>query len=274
LRLKIFGTLAFLVVMGMLLAIGVKVLERRVQMTGDLPTPADINALGTAVVLTENAPPAGFDTVSFPRVDDHLTSLSGWRYVVTLDFEGVFSGTTRETTASARAEVSYNRLGSARRVVVSTSGQLLGREEAVNYEAVRLGPDAFLVEDGVCMSNAGQDAEIAADLSAGELIGGIDGAEATIQKAVINGAQVWRYGFAPDATNLPAVQLEEGGTLDVTGELWIAPEYNAIVRYYATLDVTNARIFGRQLPADGTITLRYDVYDIGTAFNISQPFGC
>ena len=41
---------------------------------------------------------------------------------------------------------------------------------------------------------------------------------------------------------LPAVQLEEGGTLNLTGELWVAPDADAVVRYYATLDVTNARI--------------------------------
>ena len=36
----------------------------------------------------------------------------------------------------------------------------------------------------------------------------------------------------------------------------------------------HARIFGRQLPVDGRIILRYDLYDVGEPFNITQPFGC
>lgn len=248
--------------------------SRRGQRLEDIPTPANIDTLATAVILTENAPPAGFAEVRFPKIDANLSSLPGWRYIVTLQFDGVFAGTPRETSASAQAEVWFNQLGSARRVVVSTSGELLGREEPVNYEAVRLGPDAFLVEDGVCMSNAGDDARTAADLSAGDLIGGVNHAVVGGRKATLNGLPSWFYIFTPDELNIPAIQLEEGGTLAMSGELWVAPEHNAVTRYYATLDVTNARIFGRQLPVDGRIIIRYDLYDVGTAFNITQPFGC
>jgi len=241
----------------------------------DIPTVANIDMLATAVVLTENAPPEGFrGPVSFPRVDQGLSSLPGWRYVVTLQFDGTFSDVPRDTSASATAEVWYNQLGSARRVVVSTSGELLGSDTDTSYEAVRLGPDAFLVREGACLANAGRDAEIAAGLTAGELVGGVEQAQPAGRKAVLNGEEAYLYTFSADDLHLPSITLEEGGTLQATGELWVAPEHNAVVRFYATLDLTRARIFGRALPVDGRVIVRYDVYDIGEPFNITQPFGC
>jgi hypothetical protein len=59
-----------------------------------------------------------------------------------------------------------------------------------------------------------------------------------------------------------------------SGELWIAPQQRVVVRYYLNLTVNNAILFDRQLPVSGTVLLRYDLYDVGTPFNISVPFGC
>jgi hypothetical protein len=249
--------------------------SRRGQRLEDIPTVASVDALATSVVQTENAPPEGFrGPVSFPRVDQTLQSLNGWRYSVGLEFSGSFSDVARETSASANAEVWYNQIGSARRVVVTTSGELLGSDRSTAYEAVQLGPDAFLVEDGACLTNAGDDAVLAASLTAGELVGGVDNAVPVGRRAVLNGEEAYLYSFTADDLNLPSITLEEGGTLAATGELWVAPARNAVVRFYATLDLTNARIFGRALPVDGRVIIRYDVYEIGQDFNISQPFGC
>ncbi len=240
-----------------------------------IPTVANIAGLATAQVMTQNAPPTAWrNTISFPQVDKGLTSLSGWRYEVTLSFDGKFTGTTRATTASAQAQVYFNQLGSARRVVVSTSGELLGRTEDTAYEAVRLGPDAFLVQNNTCLSNAEQDAQTAADLKAGDLVGGVNKATPYGMHATMNGQDAYRYSFTDGDLNLPTIALESGGTIDADGELWVAPDKGVVVRYYATLDVTNARIFGRTLPVDGRVLMRYDLYDIGKAFNITQPFGC
>lgn len=250
-------------------------LSRRGQTLDDIPTLASVDALATSVVATENAPPEGFrGPVSFPLVDQTLESLSGWHYVVTLEFSGAFSGVPRETSASANAEVWYNQIGSARRVVVNTSGDLLGSDTASSYEAVRLGPDAFLVEEGACLANAGSDAEVAAGLTAGELVGGVTNAVPFGQRAILNGEEAYRYSFTADDLNLPTITLDEGGTLAANGELWVAPQHNAVVRYYVTLDLTKARIFGRPAPVDGRVIIRYDLYDIGENFNITQPFGC
>jgi|FLYN01.1.fsa_nt_gi hypothetical protein len=249
---------------------------RRGQQLDDLPTQATIDDLATATYLTENAPPEGFrGEVSFPEVDAGLNQLPGWRYVVYLEFNGAFARTPRETEATASAEVWFNQLGTARRVVVSTSGELIGREEDTQYEAVRLGPDAFLVRDNICLGNAGPDAQTAADLRAGQLVGGVNRATPTGLRATLNGEEAWQYAFTASDLNLPAIRLSDEGQLTLNGgEIWVAPEHNAVVRFYVNLEVTNAIIFDRQLPVTGQVIIRYDLYDIGVVPNITVPFGC
>ena len=91
---------------------------------------------------------------------------------------------------------------------------------------------------------------------------------------IINGQEVWEYRVEPDSLNLPSIRLDENGTLKATGELWVAPEYNVVIRFYVNLDVENAFIFDRQLPVSGQVLLRYDLFDIGDVPNITVPFGC
>ncbi|NWF67733.1 MAG: hypothetical protein HXY40_01485 [Chloroflexi bacterium] len=251
----------------------------RGQTLEDLPTPVNPDTYPTEVFLTQNAPPAGFSTIAFPQVDLNLNRIAGWRYEVLLSFEGVFASTPRQTSASARAQVWFNQLGSARRVVLVTTGELIGQgtqDETTTIEGVRLGPDSFLVRAGVCLTNAGEDAARAADLSAGGLIGGITSAVPTGRQAVLNGVQAWQYQFSNDALVLPNIRPAEGGSIAMSapGEIWVAPAYNAIVRFYVTLDVQNAILFDRQLPVSGQVIIRFDLYEIGVAQNISVPFGC
>jgi len=251
-----------------------------------IPTLASLNDLATSLPLTQNPPPTPFDRpqTAFAQIDAGLTRLDGWRYVVQLAFDGTFARTPRETHARTQAEVWYNQLASARRVVVDSEGELIGQTENIQYEAVRLGPDAFLIRDGVCLSagtqGASQDAALAADLRAGDLVGGVSLAEPTGRSAVINGATVWQYNFSSEALVVPSIRTVEGGYVVFdSGELWIAPNIDgsgrgAVVRFYVNLTVENAIIFDRQLPVSGTVVLRYDLYDAGTAVNISVPFGC
>ena len=246
----------------------------RGQDTNDLPTQASVNGVATAQYLTQNAPPPDFrGTLSFPEVDAGLADLEGWRYQVQLEFNGVFARTPRETSANATAEVWFKQLGSARRVVVNTSGELLGKENNA-FEAVRLGPDAFMVRENTC-NKGGTDAETAADLRAGKLVGGVNHATPTGIRATVNGEDVWQYAFTTADLNLPSIHLAADGAIESTGgELWVAPRHNAVIRFYVNLNLTNAIIFDRELPVSGTVILRYDLYDINIPTNITVPFGC
>jgi hypothetical protein len=246
---------------------------RRGQQLSDIPTLASPNEAATAQFMTENAPPPGYrESIAFPEIDSNLPDLDGWRYVVTLEFDGIFARTPRETSATARAEVWFNQLASARRVIVETSGELIGQEEDNSFEAVRLGPDAFLVRENIC--NTGADAETAADLRAGLLVGGVRRATPTGIRATLNGEEAWQYQFVTEDLNLPSIRLDETGTLGASGEIWVAPEHDTVVRFYVNLDVENAYIFDRQLPVSGQVIVRYDLYDIDSAPNITIPFGC
>jgi hypothetical protein len=247
---------------------------QRGQTLEDIPTPASIAGLATAQYLTQNAPPPGFrDAITVPEVDKNLNSLTGARYIVQLEFNGVFARTTRQTSANATAEVWLAQITSARRVEVNTSGELIGRENNA-FEAVRLGPDAFLVRNNTCLKE-GPDAATAADLRAGTLVGGVKQAAPTGRRATLNGQEAWEYAVQPDALNLPSIRLADDGTLKLSGgELWFAPASNTVIRFYLNLDVTNAIIFDRQLPVSGQVIIRYDLYDIGVAPNITVPYGC
>ncbi|MBE2268731.1 MAG: hypothetical protein IAE80_10915 [Anaerolinea sp.] len=243
----------------------------------DIPTQSSVEQAMTAIPLTEYAPPAPYNraVTTFDRVDNRLTELAGWRYIVQLEFTGVFARTPRDANASARAEVWFNQLASARRVILSTSGELIGQAESSGYEAVRLGPDAFLVRDGLCLTGAEEAAATASELSAGALVGGVTTALPAGRTAVINGEESYLFSFDPANLVLPALRAGDDGRITYTsGELWIAPARNAVTRFYLNLDVENVVIFDRQLPVTGTVLIRYDLYEAGTAFNITVPFGC
>lgn len=240
-----------------------------------LPTLAQPEALATANLLTENAPPPGFSEVAFPRIDDNLTRLSGWRYEMIFSFTGVFARTPRETALSTRATVTYDQVGSARRVVASIDNDLESPGDPVESEGVRLGPDTFLVREGTCLSNAGSDAQLLADLSAGDLLGGVQQATTAAEIAVINGEQAWRYDFQLEDLRLPNIQLiEDSRILELRHDLWVAPEHNVVVRFYVTMEVENVILLQGTLPVSGTVILRYDLFDIGVVPNITVPFGC
>lgn len=239
-----------------------------------LPTLAEPEAIATGLVLTENAPPVGFETVSFPEIDANLEALSGWRYEMFFSFNGVFAQTPRETDASAEASITYNQVGSQRRVVATLDNDLESSDRISQFEGVRLGPDTFLVRNELCSSNT-LDSELLADLSAGDLLGGVEAAISVARKERINGQDVWLYSFLAEDLVLPNVQLTDTGRiLSVTGELWVAPEHDVVIRYILMMEVENALILEQALPISGTINMQYNLYDIGVVPNISVPNGC
>lgn len=246
----------------------------------DIPTPITPSVRGTEIVLTENAPPPQFGEVSFPKIDANLPLLSGWQYTVDMEFDGVFTQVDRKVYGRVQADVSYNQIASARRVIVKSEGDLLGLEDPEQVEAVQLGPDNFLVEGGACQSNAEESADFVVQADAGSLVGGLNSAMASGQpKQRINDEIVWRYNLNFDQLNLPQLTLtSESKILAFNGELWVAPEHNAVIRYYMTVDVENALVFtnvlGTALPVTGRLIVRYDVNDIGVLPNITVPFGC
>jgi len=265
--------------LGLLGALGLLLLAlascRNRDMQAVLPTQVDLVARATSQFLTQESPPGGLDTLALPVLDAGLEALAGWRYEMELRFEGVFARTTRRAYASTRAEVSYNQVASARRVLATLEDGLQGEGQPITYEAVLLGADAFLVRDGTCLQGADEDARAAASLGVGSLLGGVAQAFSLPRRATINGLDSYGYRFGWQDALLPALGFsDESQVLAANGELWYEPQAGVVVRYYLTLEVENVRVFGSSLPLTGTAILRYDLYDLGQPANISVPFGC
>lgn len=249
----------------------------------DLPTQiTDLEALATHQIMTQNAPPPLYRSgVKLPRIDQGTDALSNWHALVYLEFNGFFAGTSRQTSASSQAEIWFNLIGNRRRVVWDVKGELLVPPSTVSntqrLEGVRIGQDVFVVQDDTCtpVDPDTTAAAAIADLSAGDMIGGVREALPDGRKAVVNAAEVWRFNFLQDSLVLPSVLPRDGGQITMLGsELWFAPEHHTAVRFYVTLDVENVTVFGSNLPVTGQVVMRYDLYEIGQEVNITIPFGC
>lgn len=270
-------TLRLTLLLAVMLAAAAGCRSQRDQSPDTVPTVASLDALATALPLTQNAPPPpwNLEQTGLARIDGGLNNLPGAHYTVQLQFDGSVAETGQAVTASAQADVTLDQLTSARRVLLTTQGELIGQPENSNFEAVRLGGDAYLLRDGVCLSGGGADALAAATLSAGDLVGGVVRTTPAGRQAVINGEPVYAYTVNPDDLRLPAVQQGDNSRVTVdSAELWVSPARGAVVRFYVNLSVENVTLLGRPAPVSGTLLLRYDADRLGEPNNISIPFGC
>ena len=231
----------------------------------------------TAVYITQNAPPAGFDkSVSFPQIDLNLTNQPSYHYTFSLTFDGVFSGTQDKAQGSINAEVYSDEVGSTRRVILKASGSAFGLTADRNVEAVRIGNTYYLVDTNkVCSKPTDVQNRKVADLVANSFIGGVKNAVPTqTHQTSKNGIESWEYTFLPDDIIPPALTLSQGGTMTIaSGDLWVAPALKVVYTYSLTLNVEDALLQGdRQLT--GRIQADYQLIDSGTSYNISIPNGC
>src|SRR4051812_45367168 len=109
-----------------------------------LPTVSGLEAAQTAVVLTQNAPPPGFErSVQFAQIDGNLDNQTSWHYKVSLSFEGVYSGTSEPAKGQIEAEVFGNAAAGERRVILKASGAAFGLSEDRDVEGVRIRKDYY-----------------------------------------------------------------------------------------------------------------------------------
>ncbi len=238
------------------------------------PPPHSPESLATAIRLTENAPPAGYETIAFPRLDAGLDDLAGYRVVLELRFQGVYASTLQETSGIIRAEVWGDGLTPARRVRLDAEGPVFASEPR-DLEAVRIVDTSYLInEEGRCLLNVDNTAQAVAGLSVHDLLGGVEQVPYAGIQAVLNGEQSYRYNVDSGAVTLPFIHQEEGSVVTASGELWVAPEVDVVTRYYVNVDVSRVTLLEGEQSVSGQVYVRYDVYEIGTVPNISIPFGC
>jgi hypothetical protein len=242
-----------------------------------LPTVSSVEMVQTAIVLTQNAPPPGFNSVAYPTLDARLVRQPSWHADVSVSFDGIDATTKQPLTAKLDAQIFSNELASTRRVLFTASGSALGVTEERSAEAVRLGNDYYWVLQNptVCAAVTDPARRRIADLTAASLLGGIKNATATGQRDTINNLPVWEYTFASDDISLPLVHFDQVGTSTIAaGSLWIAPSVDAVARLTLTVNVENVRLLEGQQPVTGQLRITYELKDVGTPLNISVPFGC
>jgi hypothetical protein len=245
------------------------------------PTIPSFEEVSTSVFLTQNAPPAGFGEVRFDPLDLHLADHGGWVYRMTGSFEGTIDDSGQPVQGNLSIQVIGNEIGQTRRVLFEASGRAFLVDDAVlTLEGVRFINDYYLVDvNGKCTTDVGGQAGSAtiADLSAGQVIGGVVRAVPTGHRIEIEGIPAWQYTFAPSDVRLPAVHTAANSTLALAADLWIAPQLNAVLRYEVTAQVAHVQLlWAEQTPVSGTLYFRYDlsIPDLGVQPNISVPHGC
>ncbi len=248
-----------------------------------LPTLVDPTTWPTALFLTENAPPPGFGEVDFSNIDRHLAQHQGWAYTMSGVFEGQTDADGQPAQGKFTVYVEGHEPGQKRRVVLQAEGRaFLPHDALLKLEGVRWSNDYYIVDvNGVCTVDVGghEIGSAVADLSAGQLIGGVTRAVPTGHRQTIEGLEAWQYTFAPEAVRLPTVARYPDSQVQLEADLWIAPEINAVVRYELTAQVSRVHLLWADRngsTVSGTLYLRYelDVPALDVLPNISVPHGC
>ncbi len=248
-----------------------------------LPTRVDPTTWPTALFLTENAPPAPFGEVDFSTIDRNLAQHQGWAYTVNGVFDGTLDADGEAVHGEFTVRVEGDEPGQKRRVVLQAQGRaFLPHDALLKLEGVRWSNDYYIVDvNGACTVDLGgrEIGSAVADLSAGELIGGVTRAVPTGHRQEIAGLAAWQYTFAPEAVRLPAVARYPESQVQLEADLWIAPQINAAVRYEVTAQVSRVHLLWADRNGStvtGTLYLRYelDVSALDALPNISVPHGC
>lgn len=242
-----------------------------------VPTVASLDDLPTTQFLTQNAPPAGFGQVNFDPIDSYLPNHQGWTYIMTGEFEGTFDESGDPAEGSFEAQVWSNELGESRRAVLQVEGTALSPDETrLRLEGVRFSNDYYIVDANGQCSTGGEQTAVIADLTAGQVIGGVKNAVPTGHRQDIEGIPSWQYSFSPQDMRLPAVRRTDESSVALGTELWISPELNAVLVYDVELTVEHVRILWGEQLVSGSLKLHYElvVPELDIQPNISIPHGC
>lgn len=238
-----------------------------------VPTRAQPDAIATALLITQHAPPAGFEQISFDPIDTNRDALPSWYFEINVYFTGQYSSNNENADSSMRMQVWQDSVHRSRRVILDfEGGALSGGLEWV--EAVRFENDFYILDaNGICTQNNAAAREIAT-LNASDIVGGVHLAVPNGASGEINGYMSYRYGFGREDLTL-GIFREAPSLLEIrAGEAWHLPDHNVIVRFGTLLNMHNARILFGDQPVTGELRYDYNLFEIAEPVNIALPNGC
>jgi len=242
-----------------------------------LPTLAQPEGVRTAIVKTLNAPPVGFETISFDPIDRNRDALPSWHFEIVVNFEGQYTQTNQPSTASLRMNVWEDSVFRRRRVLLEFTGEALNPQGVTRLEAVRFENDFYLLDsNGVCTYNSPAAQEIGA-LEAGRVVGGLRlaipvGVSETVEN--FEDETLYQYGFSPQDVSITLFNEPPSAVSVDGGEAWLLARYNVIARFGLALTVHHARVLFGQEPVTGLVRYEYHLLDVGQDVEISLPNGC
>ena len=243
-----------------------------------VPTRANAEGIQTAIVKTQNAPPPGFDTISYNPIDANRETIPGWHFEVAVNFEGQYTNSGITANGVLVMNVWENSIERTRRVTLNFEGEVLSGG-VTQVEAVRSGNDYYLIDaSGVCTKNTQAASEIA-NLTAGDIVGGVTTAVPTGIIGEINTYSGYQYGFSEEAVIIRIFRGEPPSAIDILGgEIWLVPDLGVAGRFAVSSTVHNGKILFGTDPVTGLLRYEYNLYEVSDGLdgliNIAIPNGC
>ncbi len=238
-----------------------------------LPTEAKPEAIETAIIKTQNAPPPGFDSIAFNPIDFNREQQPKLAVEITVSFNGQYTATGEAATGYLIMNVWEDNVQRRRRVLLQFQGDALSGGVS-RIEAVRIENDFYLVDaNRICTINNPAAQEIAT-LTAGRIVGGFTLGIPTGQVDTIHEMPAYQYGF--DVNNLQiGIFQTQPSTVEILGaEAWLIPELNLIGRFGAGMNVHNAKILFGENAVTGELHYQYNLLPESEQQDIAIPNGC
>lgn len=238
-----------------------------------LPTQARPEEVETAIIKTQNAPPAGFESIAFNPIDFNRETLPQLVVEITVSFSGQYTQTGETANGYLIMRIWEDNVQRRRRVLLQFEGEALSGGVS-RIEAVRIENDFYLLDvNRICTTNNAAAQDIAT-LTAGRIVGGFTLAIPTGRIDQINELPAYQYGF--DKANLQvSIFQEQPSTVEILGgEAWLIPQQNVIGRFGVAMNVHNAKILFGETPVTGELNYQYNLLDQSEYQDISIPNGC
>ncbi len=236
---------------------------------GQSATPAvdksPTTAAGGKSPTQEPTPSVSEPDLVVSSLSEGLTTMKSYRAKMSVTLDGK-DEQNQPVKASMQWSEEFIREPRARHIVLNGTSLSSGKDESFAMELFILDKTQYMIfadQAGKksCISSPA-DTESKQGLFSPDDFGGVSGAK-YVKTETVNGVKAKRYTWKDQV-------LTKGFTV-TKGDVWVAVDGSYIVKYVVEATGTSAELLGVQGQAKGTMTLEYNVTDIGQSFKIELP---